>query len=81
MGTDSAIARQSCKADRGGIDERCLVQGLAYCQLGLLIVAAPVTGRALFRAVQQKRPTAGLIHHLDRGTLNVVAGDGRSLVM
>ena len=27
-----------------------------------------LTGRALFRVVQQKRPTVGLIHHSDRGS-------------
>jgi len=27
-----------------------------------------LTSRALFRAVQQKRPSAGLIHHSDRGS-------------
>ena len=27
-----------------------------------------LVGQALFRAVQQKRPAAGLIHHSDRGS-------------
>jgi putative transposase len=38
-----------------------------------------LTGRALFRAVQQKRPTAGLIHHSDRGS-QYCAHDYRKLL-
>jgi transposase InsO family protein len=38
-----------------------------------------LTGQALFRAVQQKRPAAGLIHHSDRGT-QYCAHDYRALV-
>jgi putative transposase len=37
-----------------------------------------LTGRALFRAVQQKRPPAGLIHHSERGS-QYCAQDYRSL--
>ena len=38
-----------------------------------------LTGQALFRAVQQKRPTPGLIHHSDRGS-QYCAHDYRKLV-
>jgi len=38
-----------------------------------------LTGRALFRAVQQKRPAAGLIHHSDRGS-QYCAHDYRKLL-
>jgi transposase InsO family protein len=38
-----------------------------------------LTARALFRAVQQKRPTAGLIHHSDRGS-QYCARDYRKLL-
>jgi len=38
-----------------------------------------LTGRALFRAVQQKRPEAGLIHHSDRGS-QYCSHDYRKLV-
>lgn len=38
-----------------------------------------LTGHALFRAVQQKRPTPGLIHHSDRGS-QYCAHDYRRLV-
>jgi putative transposase len=38
-----------------------------------------LTGRALFRAVQQKRPPAGLIHHSDRGS-QYCARDYRALL-
>lgn len=38
-----------------------------------------LTGRALFRAVQQKRPPAGLIHHSDRGS-QYCAQDYRALL-
>lgn len=38
-----------------------------------------LTARALFRAVQQKRPPAGLIHHSDRGS-QYCAHDYRALV-
>lgn len=38
-----------------------------------------LTGKALFRAVQQKRPVAGLIHHSDRGS-QYCAHDYRKLL-
>lgn len=38
-----------------------------------------LTAQALFRAVQQKRPTAGLIHHSDRGS-QYCAHDYRQLL-
>jgi transposase InsO family protein len=38
-----------------------------------------LAGRALFRAVQQKRPVAGLIHHSDRGS-QYCAHDYRKLL-
>jgi putative transposase len=38
-----------------------------------------LTGQALFRAVQQKRPAKGLIHHSDRGT-QYCAHDYRALL-
>lgn len=38
-----------------------------------------LVGRALFRAVQQKRPSAGLIHHSDRGS-QYCAHDYRKLL-
>ena len=38
-----------------------------------------LTARALFRAVQQKRPPASLIHHSDRGS-QYCAHDSRALI-
>ncbi len=42
----------------------CEIVGYAMSQR----MTQDLTGRALFRAVQQKRPGSGLIHHSDRGS-------------
>jgi len=48
------------------------VKDLFTCEIVGYAMAERMTqdlvGRALFRAVQQKRPTEGLIHHSDRGS-------------
>lgn len=42
----------------------CEIVGYAMAER----MSQDLTGRALFRAVQQKRPATGLIHHSDRGS-------------
>jgi transposase InsO family protein len=53
----------------------CKIVGYAMAER----MTQELTGQALFRAVRQKRPVAGLIHHSDRGS-QYCAHDYRKLL-